>query len=73
MVLGELPCGKFHRGKFPLVKLPRGKFPFVKLPRGKFLSGIFPEESSPAENYPVFINAFFIHHSLKMKRELVIA
>ena len=32
-----------------------------------------PEETFTAKNYPVFINAFFIHYSLKMKNELIIA
>ena len=42
MVLGELPCGKFHRGKFPFVKLPRGKFLSGIFPRGKLSRGKLP-------------------------------
>ena len=60
-VLGELPRRKFPHEKFPLVKLPcekvrQGEFPCEIFQRGKLL----------AEDSPVFINAFFIHHSLKM-------
>ena len=66
-VLGELPCGKF-----PLVKLPRGESSLVKFLCGEFPPEYSPEENSFTENSLVFINAFFMHHSLKMKRELVI-
>ena len=60
-VLGELPRRKFPHEKFPLVKLPREKFR-----RGEFPRGIFHRVKLLAEDSPVFINAFFIHHSLKM-------
>ena len=70
MVLGEFPCGKFT-----LVKLPRGKFPLITPPPPVVNSPAeyFPKENSPKGSFPLFINAFFIRHSLKIKRELVIA
>ena len=69
MVLGELHRGKFtHRNPPTLVKLPHRKSLLVKLSCGKFLRGTFTEE-----NFPVFINGVFIHHLLKMKRELLTA
>ena len=58
MVLGKLPRGKFLRRKSHFSNSP---------------VVISHTECSPKENSPVFINAFFIHNSLKMKRELVIA
>ena len=59
-VLGEL-----SHGKFPLVKLPCGKSPPSNYHVVNSLA-----KYSPAENSPVFVNAFFIHHSLKMKQNL---
>ena len=46
-----------------LGEFPRRKFPLVKLPRGEF----------PRRKPSRVVSALFIHHSLKMKRELVIA
>ena len=54
-------------------RTPPRKIPPRQTPRGEFPAEYSSEENSPAENSPVFINAFFIYHSLKMKSELVIA
>ena len=50
--------GELPRGKSPLVRFPRGEFPRGKLTHRKL---------------PRIYQCIFIHHSLKLKRELVIA
>ena len=54
------------RGNSPSLISPNGKLPLVKLPRGEFPLGI----TLKTENSSIFVNAFFIHHSLKLKCEL---
>ena len=63
-----VPPSTYILREFPLVKLPREKLPLLKLPRGELLRGLFPRGK-----VPVFIIAFFIYRSLKMKREVAIA
>ena len=51
-------------------KIPPRKTSLRKIPPSNYHVVNSLAKYSPAENSPVFVNTFFIHHSLKMKQNL---